>query len=78
MTACVGQLGEGLGVAPSTVSHHIKELRYAGLIRVEKRGKEVHCRVEGEALADLVEFFNSLNRQTASSADGDSSCKTSK
>ena len=32
-TACVGELGEELDIVPSTVSHHIKELRRSGLIR---------------------------------------------
>ena len=37
MRRCVGELGRGLDLAPSTVSHHIKELRQAGLVRVERR-----------------------------------------
>ena len=29
--ACVGELGQDLDIVPSTISHHIKELRQAGL-----------------------------------------------
>ncbi|MEE8396619.1 MAG: metalloregulator ArsR/SmtB family transcription factor [bacterium] len=54
---CVGELGEGLGIAPSTVSHHIKELRQAGLIRVERRGQNLNCWVESETLRALEHFF---------------------
>ncbi len=34
---CVGELGQDLEIDPSTVSHHLKELRRAGGVRVEKR-----------------------------------------
>jgi ArsR family transcriptional regulator len=49
-SACVGELGRDAGIAPSTVSHHIKELRDAGLIRMERRGRRVACSVDGAAL----------------------------
>lgn len=60
LTSCVGDLGDGLGIAPSTVSHHIKELRYAGLIEVDKRGTEVRCRIGRQTLAELMHFFDRL------------------
>ncbi|MBW1692646.1 MAG: helix-turn-helix transcriptional regulator [Deltaproteobacteria bacterium] len=28
--ACVGELGQDFGIVPSTISHHIKELRRLG------------------------------------------------
>ncbi len=55
--ACVGDLGKGLGLAPSTVSHHIKELRLAGLITLERQGQNIFCHVEPETLRELSEFF---------------------
>jgi len=54
---CVGDLGRDLGIAPSTVSHHIEELRRAGLIHVERRGRKVECRVEPAVLDALSQFF---------------------
>ena len=45
MARCVGDLGANLGLAASTVSHHLKELRQAGLIQVERRGKRDEERV---------------------------------
>lgn len=54
---CVGDLGKGLGIAPSTVSHHVKELKRAGLIRVERRGKTILCSVDPEAVRSLAAFF---------------------
>jgi len=47
---CVGELGQGLEIDPSTVSHHLKELRRAGLIRVERRGKHILCWVDRETV----------------------------
>lgn len=57
MRACVGELGEGLGLAPSTISHHLKELRHAGLIHMKRAGQHVECWADPEALARLTEFF---------------------
>jgi len=53
----VGDLGTGLGIAPSTLSHHLKTLRQAGLVRTERRGKRVECFVEPEVLQALASFF---------------------
>jgi ArsR family transcriptional regulator len=54
---CVGDLGKDLCIAPSTVSHHIKELRRAGLIHVERRGQKVECWIEPGTLDSLSTFF---------------------
>ena len=53
----VGQLGEGLDIAPSTLSHHLKELNRAGLVQMERRGKQVVCWVEAATLQDLADLF---------------------
>ena len=54
---CVGEIGEGLGIAPSTVSHHLKELRQAGLIRMERHGQKAECSIDPETLQVLADFF---------------------
>jgi ArsR family transcriptional regulator len=54
---CVGELGKRLGIAPSTVSHHVKELRQAGLIRTERQGQTILCWVDPEVIRDLAGFF---------------------
>ena len=55
--ACVGELGQDLGIVASTISHHIKELRQAGLIRMERRGQKMECWIDPETLSALRDFF---------------------
>ena len=57
---CVGELASEFHIAPSTVSHHIKELIRAGLIATERHGREIHCWVEPEVLRTLGGFFVGL------------------
>ena len=58
---CVGDLGCDLGVGASTVSHHIKELVNAGMIRCERTGQKVNCAVDPAALTALESFVSGLN-----------------
>ena len=69
-TACdpsqmsVGELGEAVDIAPSTLSHHLKELNRAGLVRMERRGKQVLCWVEPTTLEELAALFTAPLGQT--------------
>jgi ArsR family transcriptional regulator len=55
---CVGELGKDLNIVASTISHHMKELRQAGLVRMERRGQRIECWIEPEIVADLQGFFS--------------------
>lgn len=44
--------------APSTLTHHLNELRDAGLIETEKRGRVVYCRVKPDALGTIASFLS--------------------
>ncbi len=57
---CVGELGRDLGIVPSTVSHHLKELRAAGLVNMTRRGQTIECSVDAGAIERLAEFFSRL------------------
>jgi len=54
---CVGALGKDLGIAPSTVSHHLKELHRSGLIKMKRHGQRMECWVDPDVLNALVDFF---------------------
>jgi ArsR family transcriptional regulator len=51
---CVGDISAELDIAQSTVSHHLRELEQAGLIRMQRRGKNILCRVRCDTVAELV------------------------
>jgi ArsR family transcriptional regulator, arsenate/arsenite/antimonite-responsive transcriptional repressor len=54
---CVGALGKDLGIAPSTVSHHIKELHRSGLIKMRRHGQSVECWVDPQVFDSVAVFF---------------------
>ena len=51
---------ERLNIGAPTVSHHLKELVNADLVRTERVGKFVRCRVNEEAVGELRGFFSFL------------------
>jgi DNA-binding transcriptional ArsR family regulator len=53
----VSEIAKAFDLALSTVSHHIKELRNAGLIRCERDGQRVYCSVNDKLLRELKGFF---------------------
>ena len=63
MRRCVGELREDLNLAPSTVSHHLKELRQAGIMNVERRGKRIECWLSEESLARIAALFGDTRAQ---------------
>lgn len=48
----------------STISHHLKELRIAGLICVERRGRNMICSVNREAVNRLAQYLHDSNMQS--------------
>ena len=58
---CVGDLTEGLDIAPSTASHHLKELRRVGLIRTRRRGRLIECWVDPEIIEELTSFLDDVS-----------------
>ncbi len=52
----VSDIAQEFDLALSTVSHHIKELKNAGLIRCEKRGLWVYCAPDESVLGTIEKF----------------------
>jgi ArsR family transcriptional regulator len=52
-----GALAEKIDVSKGTVSHHVKALRQAGLIKKHRDGRRVYCRINEERLAQLRAFL---------------------
>lgn len=56
--ACACDLNEPLGLSQPTVSHHLKTLTEAGLIRREQRGQWAWFSVDEVALRSLGQLFD--------------------
>ena len=53
----VGRLQEKLKIAPSTLSHHVKTLVSAGLIRQLREGTTLVCHANYDVMRGLVNFM---------------------
>jgi ArsR family transcriptional regulator len=62
--SCVGDIVERFRLAPSTISHHIKELALAGLVRVERNGQFIRVFPNPEALKAISSFSDTLMGET--------------
>lgn len=56
----ISEIAAHFDVSLSTVSHHIKELRNADLIRCEKRGQTVYCSPNPEVLEEVERFAHAV------------------
>ena len=53
----VGDIGTGLGIAASTLSHHLEKLRNEELVDVRRQGTFLWYSANTEALRDLLAFL---------------------
>ena len=56
-TRSISKIAAEFDLTLSTVSHHIKELRNAGLIRCEKVGQTVYCTPDPRAIEAIERFL---------------------
>ncbi len=54
----VGDIAQEFALTLSTVSHHLKELKEAGLIKCEQRGQYTYCHINEEAIKELRNYFS--------------------
>lgn len=55
----VGDIGAHLGLAPSTLAHHLSTLVEAGLVLQERHGREVINRADYPAMRRVLDFLTS-------------------
>ena len=55
----VGQIGDHVGLAASTLAHHLRMLVDAKLVVQEKQGREVLNRVDFDAMRNTLNFLTS-------------------
>jgi len=54
---CQHEFAKSLGLAPSTVSHHFKELRQAGLLKMKREGKSLIVWVDKDVIESIKNLF---------------------
>lgn len=55
---CCNLTGEN--TITSTASHHLKELRYAGLITMERKGKNMLCSINEDKVKKLSKYLSNM------------------
>ena len=56
----VSEIAKQFDLSLSTVSHHLKELRTAGLIKCERRGQHIFCSADPEILSQIERFIRDV------------------
>jgi ArsR family transcriptional regulator len=53
----VGDIGNDLGIAASTLSHHLEKLKNEGLVKVKREGTYLWYSANAEVLQELLGFL---------------------
>jgi DNA-binding transcriptional ArsR family regulator len=53
----VGEIQAELGIAPSTLSHHLDKLKNEDLVKVKRESTFLRCTANTEALRELLTFL---------------------
>lgn len=53
----VGAIQRKLKIPGSTLTHHIAQLKYAGLLRQERHQSTLYCKMEYERLSKVVDYL---------------------
>ena len=53
----VGDIQREIGIPASTLSHHLRHLRSAGVVWQEREGTLLHCFVDFKMVSELVDFL---------------------
>ena len=69
---CVSDMAARLGLSPSLVSHHLRLLRAARLLRAERRGKQVFYLAADEHIRTVLRDMAAHLGEPADHQEGDS------
>ena len=72
----IGDLGAAVGVTGSVLTHHLRQLVSAGMVRQKRDGRRILCRVDHAAVAALSRFLVAeccadMSRQTPCDTEHD-------
>jgi len=65
---CVCQIQPALGVSQPLLSHHLRVLREAGLVRDRRQGRWIHYALVSEALDDLRRWLGEVGENAEAAA----------
>ena len=54
---CVAEIGDYLGIAPATLSFHLKELHRSGLITARRESRHIYYAPDFVAITSLLNFL---------------------
>lgn len=52
-----GSIAEAVGVAPTTLSFHLKTLAHAGLVKQRQEGRYIYCSANFAEMFDLIDYL---------------------
>ncbi|WP_198928278.1 helix-turn-helix transcriptional regulator [Tessaracoccus sp. ZS01] len=64
-TACACHIPDTLGISQPTLSHHLKRLTAAGLVKREQRGRWAHYTAASDVLEVAREFLGTTTEDAA-------------
>ncbi len=70
---CVCDILDAFQVSQPTISHHLKVLKYAGIVEDSRDGRWIYYRLNAAALAEMMLVISELNK-AASKAERARTC----
>lgn len=56
-------VASNFNISLSTISHHLKELRQAGLIDCERKGQSIFCEPNEETIKMMIDYLTSVEKK---------------
>ena len=64
---CVCDILAAFQVSQPTISHHLKVLKYAGIVEDSRDGRWIYYRLNAAALAEMKQVVDALNKDAGKS-----------